>query len=57
MYGQRIKELRLLKVLTQGELAKLMNFKSASAIGMIEREERELSLDSLSELEHSSKYQ
>lgn len=50
MYGQRIKEQRILKGLTQGELAKLINFKSASAIGMIEREERELSLDSLSAL-------
>jgi len=50
MYGQRIKELRILKGLTQRELAKLIDFKSASGIGMIEREARELSLDTLSEL-------
>jgi len=47
MYGSRIKELRLLKGLTQKDLAIIMNFKSASAVGMIEREKRELSLDSL----------
>jgi len=50
MYGIRIKELRKEKQLTQGELAELLSFKSASAVGMIEREEREINIDTLNEL-------
>ncbi|AGK99037.1 helix-turn-helix domain-containing protein [Clostridium pasteurianum] len=50
MYGKIIKKLRKEKKLTQEDLAKLINFKSGSAIGMIEREERELNLEALNKL-------
>jgi transcriptional regulator with XRE-family HTH domain len=50
MYGKIIKKLRKEKKLTQEQLAKLTNFKSGSAIGMIEREDRELNLDTLNKL-------
>ncbi len=50
MYGNRIRDLRKRKGLTQGELARLLSFKSASAVGMIEREERELNIETLNQL-------
>ena len=50
MYGKRIKELRTGKGFTQGKLAEMLGFKSASAIGMIEREEREPNTDTLNKL-------
>ncbi|MFT8313218.1 MAG: helix-turn-helix transcriptional regulator [Clostridium sp.] len=50
MYGKIIKKLRKENKLTQEQLAKLINFKSGSAIGMIEREDRELNLDTLNKL-------
>lgn len=50
MYGKIIKKLRKEKKLTQEGLSKLINFKSGSAIGMIEREERELNLETLNKL-------
>lgn len=50
MYGKRIRELRKEKGLSQTELAELLGFKSGSAIGMIEREERELGIESLNKL-------
>lgn len=50
MYGEIIRNLRKESHLTQLDLAKLLNFKSSSAVGMIEREERELNLDTLNNL-------
>lgn len=50
MYGDRIRKLRKEKGLTQENLATLLGFKSGSAIGMIEREERELNIDTLNKL-------
>jgi transcriptional regulator with XRE-family HTH domain len=50
MYGKRIRDLRKEKGLSQKELADLLCFKSGSAIGMIEREERELSIEALNKL-------
>ncbi|MBV4422957.1 helix-turn-helix domain-containing protein [Clostridium tyrobutyricum] len=50
MYGEIIRNLRKEHKLTQLALAKLLNFRSSSAIGMIEREERELNLDTLNKL-------
>lgn len=43
MYGKKIKDLRKKNGMTQAELAELLGFKSASAIGMIERDERNIS--------------
>lgn len=50
MYGKIIRTLRKEQNLTQADLSKMLNFKSASAVGMIEREERELNLDTLYKL-------
>lgn len=50
MYGEIIRNLRKEHKLTQSQLAKLLNFRSSSAVGMIEREERELNLDTLNKL-------
>lgn len=47
MYGQIIKILRKRIGMTQQELAKSIGFKSASAIGMVEREERQVDFDML----------
>lgn len=50
MYGNIIKEERKKRGLRQSDLARLIGFKSASAIGMIEREEREVSLETLKKI-------
>lgn len=50
MYGKRIRDLRKEKGMTQKELANLLGYKSSSAIGMIEREERELVMDTIDKL-------
>lgn len=47
MYGKILKNLRIEKGLTQQQLAAVLGFKSASAIGMVEREERELSVETI----------
>jgi transcriptional regulator with XRE-family HTH domain len=47
VYGEILKSLRIEKGLTQQQLAEILGFKSASAVGMIEREERELSVDTI----------
>ena len=47
MYGEILKNLRIEKGLTQQQLSEVLGFKSASAAGMVEREERELSVDKL----------
>ena len=50
MYGDRIRCLRKYFKLTQGDLAHAVGFKSASAVGMIERGEREVSFEMLGKL-------
>ena len=50
MYGERIKFLRKDTKTTQAELAHYLGFKSPSAIGMVERNERELSFEMLSQV-------
>jgi transcriptional regulator with XRE-family HTH domain len=47
MYGEILKNLRIEKGLTQHQLAEVLGFKSASAVGMVERGERELNFESL----------
>jgi transcriptional regulator with XRE-family HTH domain len=47
LYGEILKTLRIRKGLTQQQLAEILGFKSASAVGMLEREERELSIDTI----------
>lgn len=47
MYGEILKNLRIEKSLTQQQLAEILGFKSASAIGMVEREEREPSFETI----------
>jgi transcriptional regulator with XRE-family HTH domain len=47
MYGEILKKLRIEKELTQQQLAEILGFKSASAIGMVERQERELSVETI----------
>ena len=47
MYGQVLKELRVEKGLAQQQLSVILGFKSPSAIGMVEREERELSAEKI----------
>ena len=50
LYGDRIRCLRKYFKLTQGDLAHAVGFKSASAVGMIERGEREVSFEMLGKL-------
>jgi transcriptional regulator with XRE-family HTH domain len=47
MYGEILKNLRIEHKLTQQQLAAILGFKSASAAGMLEREERELSIETI----------
>lgn len=47
MYGEILRKLRTEKGLTQQQLAEILGFKSASAVGMLEREERELSMETI----------
>ncbi|OOM75114.1 HTH-type transcriptional regulator Xre [Clostridium puniceum] len=50
MYGERIKLLRKDYKTTQADLAEHLGFKGPSAIGMVERNERELSFEMLSKI-------
>jgi transcriptional regulator with XRE-family HTH domain len=47
MYGKILRSLRIDNGLTQQQLAEILGFKSSSAIGMLEREERELSVETI----------
>lgn len=50
MFGERIRLLRKDYKMTQSKLAEYLGFKSASAIGMLERDEREVSFETLSKI-------
>lgn len=50
MYGQIIRNLRKEKKLTQKELAAKLGFSSSSALAMIEREERNLNVETINKL-------
>lgn len=47
MYSKILRSLRIDNGLTQQQLAEILEFKSSSAIGMLEREERELSIETI----------